>query len=76
MMTDEEKQRAYEQRRSKSRPAAMASYTTTEYRVWLPDGTTFTERAIGPSQIIAHYPNLIGLWVVQEMKPGMMGEMW
>ena len=75
-MNDAEKQAAYEERRSKSRPAAMATVPTIEYRIWLPDGTVFTERAIGPSQIVAHYPQLIGLQVVPKLAPGMMGELW
>ena len=75
-MTDADKQRAYEELRSKSRPAAMAAYTTIEYRVWMPDGSTFTERAIGLSQIAAYYPHAIGVRVVREPKPGMMGELW
>lgn len=75
-MNDEEKQRAYEERRSKSRPAAMAAYPTTEYRVWMPDGSTFTERAIGLSQIAAYYPHAVRVEVVREPEPGMMGEFW
>ena len=79
-MTDADKQRAYEERRSKSRPAAMATVPTThktiEYRVWLRNGTKLTDRAIGPSQLFAHHPDMIGFWEVQEPKPGMMMEFW
>lgn len=63
-MNDAEKQAAYEQRRSKSRPAAMASYTTTEYRVYRPGVPVFCERAIGPSQIVAYYPDFLRIEIV------------
>ncbi len=31
-------------------------YPTIEYRVFMPDGREFIERAIGLSVIVAHYP--------------------
>lgn len=39
-------------------------YPTNLYRVTLPDGTTLEERAIGLSQIAAHYPQAVRVEVV------------
>ncbi len=75
-MTDEEKQRAYEERRAKIRPIGMEGVPKILYRIWMPDGTVFTERSIGPSVICAHYPQLVALRVVQEPEEGMMMELW
>jgi hypothetical protein len=53
-MTDHiAKQRAYEAKRLR---LADAKYPTIEYRVYLPGGVEKIERAIGLSQVVAHYP--------------------
>jgi hypothetical protein len=54
----------------------MATVPTIEFRIWLPDGTVFTERAIGLSIIAAHYPQACRVEVAREPKPGMMMELW
>ena len=52
-MTDHEaKQAAY----AAKRPKLAEQYPTIEYRVFMPDGREFIERAIGMSVIVAHYP--------------------
>lgn len=75
-MTDEEKQRAYEERRAKIRPIGMEGVPKILYRIWMQDGTVLTERAIGPSVICAHYPQLVAMRVVQDSEEGMMTELW
>ena len=42
-------------------------YSTRLYHVTLPSGHEFTERAIGPSIICAHYPQLVALRLVREV---------
>jgi hypothetical protein len=52
-MTDHQaKQAAY----AAKRPKLAEQYPTIEYRVFMPDGREFIERAIGMSVIVAHYP--------------------
>jgi hypothetical protein len=72
-MNDAEKQRAYEAKR----PKLAEAYPTIEYRVWLKDREPFVTRAIGPSQLCAHYSDMIAFCVVgAEPKKGMMGEFY
>ncbi len=52
MSEHEAKQAAY----AAKRPKLAEQYPTIEYRVFLPDGREFIERAIGLSVIVAHYP--------------------
>jgi hypothetical protein len=52
MSEHERKQAAY----AAKRPKLAEQYPTIEYRVFLPDGREFIERAIGLSVIVAHYP--------------------
>lgn len=49
----------------------MSRYSKRLYRVWLPDGRVVDERAIGPSEIPALYPQLVRLELVPEL-----GEFW
>jgi hypothetical protein len=59
----EAKQAAY----AAKRPKLAEQYPTIEYRVFLPDGREFIERAIGMSVIVAHYPEAIKIERVDAM---------
>jgi hypothetical protein len=42
-------------------PPRDPKYPTRAYRIILPDGRDFVEEGIGPSQIVAHWPELVML---------------
>lgn len=70
-----DKQRAYEAKRREV--TGIAAVPMVEYRVWLRGRPPFTERAIGPSQLFAHYPDMIAFQIVgMEPAAGMMGDLW
>ena len=55
MSTDAAKQAAYAAKRAKLLP----TYPTIEYRITFRDGTEKTERVVGPSQVVALYPDAV-----------------
>jgi hypothetical protein len=69
MSDHDAKQRAYEAKR----PKLVEQYPTIEYRVFMPDGREFIERAIGMSVIVAHYPQA---WRVERVSDGEKGNFW